>query len=161
MISALAPAMAVLFTNPFGNTSTHLLDTIKVRQQLQTEGFKGVKIYKNSYDALTKIYLNEGIKGLQKGLIPAILREGSKNTFRIGMYDPIMSLLHDPARGSAPGWKRIAAGSMCGLMGAFSCNPFELVKTRLQAASSKVTVGKHQFEYIIIIILDILEFGML
>lgn len=111
------------------------------------EGFSGVKVYKNSYDAFTKIYFTEGIKGLQKGLIPAILREGSKNTFRIGMYDPIMRVLHDPARGSAPGWKRILAGSMCGLMGAFSCNPFELVKTRLQAASTKVIVGKHQFEY--------------
>ena len=127
---------------------THsVVDTIKVRQQLQTEGSKSGKIYKNSYDAFTKIYTSEGIKGLQKGLLPAILREGSKNLFRIGMYDPIMTLIHDPAKGSAPGWKRILAGSMCGAMGAFSCNPFELVKTRLQAASTKVIVGKHQFEY--------------
>ena len=97
-------------------------------------------------DALSKIYSSEGIRGLQKGLMPAILREGSKNLFRIGMYDPIMSMLHDKNKGSAPGWKRILAGSMCGVMGAFSCNPFELVKTRLQSASTKVTVGKHQFK---------------
>ena len=30
-----------------------------------------------------KIYVNEGVKGLQKGLTPAILREASKNFFRI------------------------------------------------------------------------------
>jgi hypothetical protein len=134
-------------------------DTIKVRQQLQNEG-NNVKVYRNSYDAFTKIYRSEGIKGLQKGIIPAILREGSKNMFRIGMYDPIMSVLHDPAKGSAPGWKRILAGSMCGLMGAFSCNPFELVKTRLQSASTTVIVGKHQFEYILYLTVDIQVFGM-
>jgi hypothetical protein len=70
-------------------------DTIKVRLQLQSEGSKAVKIYSSSFDALTKIYSSEGIKGLQKGLMPAVLREGSKNLFRIGMYDPIMSILHE------------------------------------------------------------------
>ncbi|KAI8924735.1 mitochondrial carrier domain-containing protein, partial [Entophlyctis helioformis] len=105
-------------------------------------------VYKSSTDALVKIYTNEGIKGLQKGLTPAILREGSKNMFRIGMYDPIMNLMHDPAQGSAPGWKRMLAGSICGVMGAVSCNPFELVKTRLQSAvgGNSVAVG-HQHGY--------------
>ncbi len=40
-------------------------------------------IYRNSFDTIKKIYVNEGAKGLQKGLTPAILREGSKNLFRI------------------------------------------------------------------------------
>jgi len=63
------------------------------------------------------------------------------------MYDPIMLLLHDPSTGSAPAWKRLAAGSMCGVMGAFSCNPFELVKTRLQSeAVGNIAVG-HQHGY--------------
>ncbi|KAJ3085368.1 hypothetical protein HK102_000067 [Quaeritorhiza haematococci] len=39
------------------------------------------------------------------------------------------------------------AGSLTGAMGAFSCNPFELVKTRLQsAAAGKIAVG-HQHNY--------------
>lgn len=46
------------------------------------------------------------------------------------MYDPIMNVLHDSRNGKAPGWKRVLAGSLCGVMGALSCNPFELVKTR-------------------------------
>ncbi|KAI9104116.1 mitochondrial carrier domain-containing protein [Phlyctochytrium arcticum] len=157
-ISALAPA-AVIFTNPF--------DTAKVRLQLQGERLRQVTkavsgaatatvdasaqvVYKNSFDTIHKIYLHEGLKGLQKGLTPAILREGSKNLFRIGMFDPIMNMLHDPAQGRAPGWKRMLAGSMCGVMGAVSCNPFELVKTRLQSNAGtkpgKVAVG-HQHNY--------------
>ncbi|KAJ8329995.1 hypothetical protein BDV3_003335 [Batrachochytrium dendrobatidis] len=150
-MSAIAPACAVLFTNPF--------DTIKVRLQLQ--GQKPIKpligsantlpqpdkVYKNSIDAFVKILKNEGIKGLQKGLTPAILREGSKNLFRLGMYDPIMHAMHDPSSGRAPAWKRMVAGSICGVMGAASCNPFELVKTRLQSASSQSLAIGHQHGY--------------
>ncbi|KAI9343726.1 mitochondrial carrier domain-containing protein [Zopfochytrium polystomum] len=139
-ISALSPAVAVIFTNPF--------DTAKVRLQLQKKSGAGEKVYKNTFDTLAKIFRNEGVKGLQKGLTPAVLREGSKNLFRIGMYDPIMSMMHDPSKGSAPPWKRMVAGSLCGVMGAFSCNPFELVKTRLQsqAAQASFAVG-HQHQY--------------
>jgi Mitochondrial carrier protein len=74
IISAISPAIAVLFTNPF--------DTAKVRLQLQGQ-LSGSIRYKNSFDALKKIMANEGIPGLQKGLVPAVLREASKNFFRI------------------------------------------------------------------------------
>ncbi|KAJ3049388.1 hypothetical protein HK097_009615 [Rhizophlyctis rosea] len=58
-----------------------------------------------------------------------------------------MATLHDPSKGSAPPWKRMIAGSICGVMGAVSCNPFELVKTRLQSsAAGKIAVG-HQHNY--------------
>ncbi|KAH6563507.1 hypothetical protein BASA62_008470 [Batrachochytrium salamandrivorans] len=145
-MSAIAPAFAVLFTNPF--------DTIKVRLQLQGQSFKKLagssapltiasdKAYRNSADAFVKILKNEGLRGLQKGLTPAILRESSKNLFRLGMYDPIISIIHDSSQGRAPAWKRMLAGSICGVMGAVSCNPFELVKTRLQSsATGSLAVG--------------------
>jgi solute carrier family 25 protein 34/35 len=73
-MSAMAPAAAVLFTNPF--------DTTKVRLQLQGQT-NAKRIYTNSFDAFTKIFKSEGIAGLQRGLTPAMLREGSKNWFRI------------------------------------------------------------------------------
>ncbi|KAJ1568962.1 hypothetical protein HK096_004719, partial [Nowakowskiella sp. JEL0078] len=156
LISGAAPATAVLFTNPF--------DTAKVRLQLQGErirmavkgaaseldsknAVKKQMIYKNSFDTIRKIYVNEGIKGLQKGISPAILREGSKNVFRLGLYDPIMNMIHDPQNGSAPAWKRMFAGSLTGVMGAFACNPFELVKTRLQSASAGALAVGHQHNY--------------
>lgn len=147
-ISAIAPAIAVLFTNPF--------DTAKVRLQLQGEQLKKATkgslpvVYKGSFDCLYKILITEGVRGLQKGLTPAIFRESSKNGFRLGMYDPIMTVLHDSKLNngkSPPPWKRVVVGSLCGAMGALSCNPFELVKTRLQsAANSKLSVG-HQHNY--------------
>ncbi|KAF9969204.1 hypothetical protein BGZ73_008555 [Actinomortierella ambigua] len=145
-ISALAPSLAVLFTNPF--------DTVKVRLQLQGEvvktripGGHGKEVLKVS----EKTFRHEGMRGLQKGLFPAILKESSKNIFRLGLYDPILNAMHPlsaPGEAStAPAWKRMIAGATCGAMGAISANPFELVKTRLQShATGKLAVG-NQYAY--------------
>ncbi|KAL7753032.1 hypothetical protein RI367_001483 [Sorochytrium milnesiophthora] len=136
-ISSLAPAMAVIFTNPFDTANTYRGLVARILEQ----------VYKGSVDCMVKTFQVEGIRGLQKGLTPAILREGSKNLFRLGMYDPVMRLMHDPAQGTPPAWKLVAAGSICGMMGAYACNPFELIKTRLQSsAPGKIAVG-HQHNY--------------
>ncbi|KAG0254634.1 Mitochondrial oxaloacetate carrier protein [Actinomortierella ambigua] len=156
-ISAIAPSLAVLFTNPF--------DTVKVRLQLQGEVVKTrvpgshgkevlkvtEKVYTSSMDCLQKTFRHEGMRGLQKGLFPAILKESSKNIFRLGLYDPILNAMHPlsaPGEAStAPAWKRMIAGATCGAMGAISANPFELVKTRLQSHSTgKLAVG-NQYAY--------------
>ena len=63
------------------------------------------------------------------------------------MFDPIMNILHDPKSGRAPGWKRVVAGSLCGVMGAVSANPFELVKTRLQSSALGLNAVGHQHGY--------------
>lgn len=157
VISAIAPCLAVLFTSPF--------DTAKVRLQLQGESLRNLKsarlaasvpgnlpaatpiVYRNSFDCIAKIFRHEGVVGLYKGLIPAICREGSKNLFRLGLFEPVMSVLHKDKKKSAPAWKRMIAGAFCGAVGAVSCNPFELVKTRLQShADAGIAVG-HQHQY--------------
>lgn len=158
-LSALAPSMAVIFTLPF--------DTVKVRMQLQGEvkfmkdaAGKTVrvstdKVYKNSFDCLWKTFKYEGIRGLEKGLAPSILKESSKNVFRLGLYDPILTMMHPRDNdddnklniSTAPAWKRMFAGGICGALGAVSANPFELVKTRLQSsAAGEIAVG-NQFKY--------------
>ncbi|KAJ3395301.1 hypothetical protein HDU84_000068 [Entophlyctis sp. JEL0112] len=162
------PALYPLHGHPrrLGPVERFALSALAPAVRLQLQGQKakskgssaattsGGVVYRNSFDAIFKIIRHEGIQGIQKGLFPAILKEGSKNFFRIGMYDPFMHILHNPALNpdhpSAPPWKRMLAGALCGVMGAFACNPFELVKTRLQsqvsAANTHQAVG-HQFEY--------------
>jgi hypothetical protein len=41
-------------------------------------------------------------------------------------------------------WKRMVAGGISGAMGALSCNPFELIKTRSQAQSEH---GTHSTQF--------------
>ena len=92
---------------------------------------------------MVKTWRFEGMAGLQRGLTPALLRESTKNVFRLGLFDPILTLIHDRQTYPAiPIWKRFTAGALSGAVGALSCNPFELVKTRLQSqANAKISVG--------------------
>jgi hypothetical protein len=107
------------------------------------------RVYKTTFDAMAKIYRNEGLHGLYKGLIPAIFREGTKNLFCIGLFDSIMDRIHPTSKYNypAPIWKRLLGGATTGAMGAIACNPFELIKTRMQAeASHHIAVG-HQVRF--------------
>eukprot|EP00128_Syssomonas_multiformis_P018850 Colp12_sorted_trinity150504_noHs@17549 len=142
LFSSTAPMMAAVFTNPF--------DVAKVRVQLQGELARGkavTRVYSGSFDCMYKTLQHEGIRGLQRGLTPALWREGSKNFFRLGLYDPIIQLIHDKREGVAPIWKRMIAGAISGAAGALSCNPFEIVKTRIQAQASSAIATGHQHNY--------------
>lgn len=143
VIAGAGPACAAVLSNPF--------DVAKVRMQLQGEASSGGrKAFSSVFDCMVKTGQNEGIRGLQKGLTASIIREGSKNFFRIGLFHPILDQLHDREvhSTSPPIWKRIVAGSCSGAAGAIICNPIEIVKTRLQARSiSKKAVGYQGYSY--------------
>jgi solute carrier family 25, member 34/35 len=50
------------------------MEVSKTRMQLQGELAKdgGVKVYNNALDAIKKTWKNEGIRGVQRGLPPAV-----------------------------------------------------------------------------------------
>eukprot|EP01104_Vermistella_antarctica_P019507 TRINITY_DN767_c0_g1_i1.p1 TRINITY_DN767_c0_g1~~TRINITY_DN767_c0_g1_i1.p1 ORF type:complete len:516 (+),score=80.60 TRINITY_DN767_c0_g1_i1:350-1897(+) len=136
--SSTAPMIAVVATNPF--------DVAKVRMMLQQSPKDGTaRVYKNSLHCIRKVGSKEGILALEKGLATAMLREGSKNFFRIGFYQPILNLMHSEKDKSAPMYKRMVAGATSGVLGAVACNPFEIIKTRMQAQG--VTSTGHQHNY--------------
>ena len=56
------------------------------------------------------------------------------------MFEPLINFMHDKKKeGSIPLWKRMIAGGASGAMGAVACNPFELVKTRMQSHANSAT----------------------
>jgi hypothetical protein len=65
-IGGAAACTAVTVSNPF--------EVAKVRMQLQGEPSKngGERVYRNVGDVLSKTWRNEGIRGLQRGLVPAV-----------------------------------------------------------------------------------------
>ncbi len=123
-IAGIGPALAAVFTNPF--------DVAKVRMQLQGEGGSKSKVYTNSFQCVYKTFSAEGVVGIQRGLSASMLREGSKNFFRIGLFHPTLVVLQADHASPAPIWKRLIAGSFSGAVGAMICNPIEIVKTRVQ-----------------------------
>ena len=149
-LCSLAPMMAVLLTNPF--------DVAKVRMQLQGELLRRgsyVKVHPTTLHVLAATLRAEGIAGCQRGLPVAIVRECSKNSLRIGLFAPLMNVLHDrDAHGGAPPplWKRFVGGMITGPLGAIACNPFEVLKTRLQSAvppGGAIAATGHQHTHVI------------
>ena len=126
--SALAPALAAVVTNP--------ADVAKTRLNMMLELQPG-RVHTSVIECLRGIHATEGIAGLQRGLSFVLVREASKNAFRLGLFEPTVALLH-PDRKSKPSTiTRITAGAITGGLSAAICNPLDLLKTRIQLDPSR------------------------
>ena len=77
--SAVAPALSALVTNP--------ADVAKTRLNMDRELLPPTAVprYRGVMDCLRSIGQAEGIAGLQRGLSFVLVREASKNAFRLGL----------------------------------------------------------------------------
>ncbi|WOO82223.1 Mitochondrial oxaloacetate transport protein [Vanrija pseudolonga] len=135
-------------------TVTNIPETMKTRLQLQGELAKAdanaPKVYKNVFDVFKKTWANEGIKGLQRGLMPAYGYQILLNGSRLGFYEPVRHTLNR-ALGYKPEevvwYTSITAGSITGCIGATLGSPLFLIKARMQAYSPVLPVGaQHNYK---------------
>lgn len=94
---------------------THPIDFYKTRLQfgIKSNGFKS-------------IYQTHGITGFWTGIKPAILRESTYTTARIGLYEPVKKFFNiKPETNFA---LKFLAGSASGLIGSVIGNPFDVMK---------------------------------
>ena len=135
LAGGLAACSAVTFTNP--------LEVLKTRLQLQGE-LKAIE----SKKSLTKIFVDtfkqEGVRGIQSGLVPAYLYQFVMNACRLGSFEHIKNSL-ESINGSSAHSINIVAGASAGVFGAFMGSPLFLIKTRLQSRSKGNT--KYGFQH--------------
>ncbi|KYQ92328.1 transmembrane protein [Tieghemostelium lacteum] len=123
----LASICATTITNP--------IELVKTRLQLQGELNISQRVYSGVFDAFRKIYTSEGIRGLQRGLIPAYFSQGTMQATRLGTFDVFSQLLGAHADQDYFFIKNLLAGASAGALGAALGSPFDLVKVRMQAAT--------------------------
>lgn len=132
----IAACGAVTFTNP--------IELIKTRMQLQGElSALAQKVYKNPFQAASLIFKQEGIRGLQQGLLCGYVYQVGLNGCRIGLYEPSRQYItqalyprqYNPERSKIPQnlLVNVLAGCVSGSCGAIIANPFFLIKTRMQS----------------------------
>eukprot|EP00735_Rhodelphis_limneticus_P014265 TRINITY_DN8269_c0_g1::TRINITY_DN8269_c0_g1_i1::g.10219::m.10219 TRINITY_DN8269_c0_g1::TRINITY_DN8269_c0_g1_i1::g.10219 ORF type:complete len:313 (+),score=64.21,sp/A3KPP4/S2535_DANRE/43.43/8e-81,Mito_carr/PF00153.22/9.9e-18,Mito_carr/PF00153.22/3.2e-18,Mito_carr/PF00153.22/1.7e-17 TRINITY_DN8269_c0_g1_i1:89-1027(+) len=137
-LGGLATSGACLFTNP--------IEVIKTRMQVEGElQAKGLakKQYTGVGNALYVIFQREGIRGVQRGLVPACLYQCMMNGFRLGLYEPIRGVMGGDsiAPGSALDFVRnMSAGATSGALGALAGSPFFMIKCRIQIQSSSAAL---------------------
>lgn len=138
--------------------STHPLDLIKVRMQLQGEshvpnpslrpafaynGAAATTMTNTHFPAPpprvgpisvgVKIFRTEGIAALYSGVSATMLRQCLYSTTRMGLYEIFREKWSDPNSGNFPLDRKIAAGLLAGGIGAAVGNPADVAMVRMQA----------------------------
>ena len=123
MSGGTAAAGACLISNP--------LEVVKTRMQLQGElqARGSYKVhYKHVFHAFYMIGKVDGVRALQKGLVPGLWYQLVMNGCRLGCYQTITNLgLTKNEQGKVVYWKCVAAGACCGSFGAFFGSPLYMV----------------------------------
>ncbi|KAF8336334.1 mitochondrial carrier domain-containing protein [Cantharellus anzutake] len=136
----LAGCAAVTVSNP--------AEVTKTRLQLDAELRKGGNVYSGPLDVFKRTWKLEGIRGIQRGLIPAYAYQMLLNGSRLGFYEPLR-VVFNRAVGAAPSEALAApaltAGAVSGVIGAMLGNPLFLVKARMQAYSPTLPVGTQRY----------------
>ncbi|KAL9412753.1 hypothetical protein AB3S75_039107 [Citrus x aurantiifolia] len=130
LCSAFAACFAELCTIP--------LDTAKVRLQLQKKIASGdgvsVSKYRGLMGTVVTIAREEGLWALWNGVIAGLHRQCIYGGLRIGLYDPVKTLLvGSDFVGDIPLYQKIFAALLTGAIAIVVANPTDLVKVRLQA----------------------------
>lgn len=133
-MDAKTPARGFLYgglASCLAESMTMPLDVLKVRMQLQGEQKK--QIYGSTWQALVQIKKKEGASAFFKGIKPAVLRQGSYGTLRIGLYAPMKTQFGVVDHCDGMLWRKVCAGMLAGSVAAFVCTPFDVIKVRMQA----------------------------
>jgi hypothetical protein len=130
--------------NACSSSCLNIFDSAKTRIQLDQTGS-----YRSLPQALPKIYMEEGLKGLiTPGIKAGVLREMSYSSFRFGAYTPARDFYNSifnrekSSKDSSLIVKFLAAVSV-GLFSSSLANPTDLVKIKLQAEHGVVANGKY------------------
>jgi len=120
------------FGSSLADFSCAPLDLIKVRMQLSRSGVVG-EVYQGSWDVVRRMLRNEGVRGLYKGLSPALLRACTYGSARIAMYEPIKELIAGDTPADQLGISsKMFAGVASGGLASFMFSPIDLLKVRMQ-----------------------------
>ncbi|KAL3687655.1 hypothetical protein R1sor_013964 [Riccia sorocarpa] len=120
-------------------TMTFPLDMTKTRLQLQGEmGQGGVK--RGAVGMATHILREEGIRGLYRGLSPAVLRHTFYTSIRIVTYEQLRNRFDDDKHNLSVTRKALIGG-VSGLIGQLIASPADLVKVRMQSDGRLIKMG--------------------
>ncbi|XP_053690224.1 mitochondrial thiamine pyrophosphate carrier-like [Sabethes cyaneus] len=134
------------FSGSFAALIIMPLDVIRTRLVSQDPG----KGYRNTFQAVNLIYRIEGIRGLYRGLGPAILQIAPLTGGQFMFYNlfgtAIKRFEHLPENAVLPPTELFLCGGFAGLCTKLLVYPLDLVKKRLQIqgfANNRQTYGQH------------------
>ncbi|XP_068686633.1 kidney mitochondrial carrier protein 1-like isoform X1 [Montipora foliosa] len=125
---------------------TFPIDTIKTRLQLQGQviDVKQKEIrYQGMLHAFVRITKEDGLKALFNGVAPALLRQATYGSLKLGFYHALKRrLVRNPKDETL--FYNVIAGMVAGAVASAICNPTDVLKIRMQAEyqSGSVAIRK-------------------
>mmetsp|Transcript_15891 Transcript_15891/g.28508 ORF Transcript_15891/g.28508 Transcript_15891/m.28508 type:complete len:297 (-) Transcript_15891:543-1433(-) len=138
LCGGVSAACAICVVNPF--------DVVKSRLQVQGEMGAGNKAYSGVFSALADIGKREGIRGLYKGLVPAIWFQMVGNSCRFGIYHLGKEMM-GVNKGENKSGKNFQIGLMSGASAGLLACPFFVLKTQMQIQSGVENSVGHQHKH--------------
>ncbi|KAH8410970.1 hypothetical protein KR222_004110 [Zaprionus bogoriensis] len=122
-------ALTRFITQPF--------DVLKIRFQLQVEPLVQSESskYAGMLHAFKSIYVEEGLRGLWRGHLPAQAMSVTYAIVQFWGYEQLREMAHHaPLLRQHPNLSHFFCGGLAGCLGAIAAQPFDVVRTRVVAA---------------------------
>lgn len=140
--------------------STHPLDLIKFRMQLQGESPPVFALNSNTTTTIllprppaagpvsvgVKIFQTEGVSALFSGVSATVLRQTLYSTTRMGLYEIFKQKWSDPDTGNLSLTRKIGSGLLAGGIGAAIGNPADVAMVRMQADGRLPTAERRNYK---------------
>jgi solute carrier family 25 protein 14/30 len=119
VFASISASTAELCTTP--------IDSLKTRLQLQ----RARGAFPSVAGTLSSVLRAEGVSALYAGAAPAVARQATYGSLRMGLYEIFRKRLRDDGFGA-----KVLSGCASGACSAFVTNPFDVVKVRLQVGTA-------------------------
>lgn len=118
--SAFARTLSGILTNPIQ----------VIRTRFEVLGFVQ---YKNTFEAVGRIFKQEGFKGFFSGIIPTALRDAPFAGIYFAIYVRMKRVFEQKyGENMSLTWKTFLAGMSAGIVATLLTNPFDLIRARMQ-----------------------------
>ncbi|XP_054062067.1 kidney mitochondrial carrier protein 1 [Rissa tridactyla] len=131
----LASITAECGTFPIDLTKTRL----QVQGQVNDAKYKEIR-YRGMMHALVRICREEGLKALYSGIAPAMLRQASYGTIKIGTYQSLKRMFVERPEDETL-MINVLCGILSGVISSSIANPTDVLKIRMQAQGSVIQGG--------------------
>nr|XP_009678789.1 PREDICTED: kidney mitochondrial carrier protein 1 isoform X2 [Struthio camelus australis] len=131
----LASITAECGTFPIDLTKTRL----QVQGQVNDAKYKEIR-YRGMVHALVRICKEEGLKALYSGIAPAMLRQASYGTIKIGTYQSLKRMIVEHPEDETL-TINVVCGVLSGVISSSIANPTDVLKIRMQAQGSMIQGG--------------------
>ncbi|NWX83524.1 KMCP1 protein, partial [Nothoprocta ornata] len=131
----LASITAECGTFPIDLTKTRL----QVQGQVNDAKYREIR-YRGMMHALVRIFKEEGLKALYSGIAPAMLRQASYGTIKIGTYQSLKRMFVEQPEDETL-MINVLCGVLSGVVSSAIANPTDVLKIRMQAQGSMIQGG--------------------